>query len=364
MKCVAVVEGKKGPQRVTMDRPSPGPSQALLRTLEVAIDGTDEEIVAGGYGEFPRGEHHLVLGHEALARVEEVPEGGDLQEGDMVVPTVRRGCGLCIDCKTGRSDFCTTGLYLERGIKGAHGYMCEAFVEAPQCLPKVPPALKHVAVLTEPVSIAEKALEQGLWIQGRLPEFRANAPLTGQRVLVGGTGPLGMILSLLAAHQGAEVYATDRHPSDTGRAKLLMSWGMEHLNSKEDEVLAKAKEVEGFHLVLEATGSCQAPFDFAPSLARNGVMVLLGVPPPMEPFPVEGARIVREMVLQNQTMVGCVNSNLHHFERALEDMEVLERERPGALAKLITHRLPSDDFAKAFALASDPGAIKRVLEWT
>ncbi len=364
MKCVAVVQGKTGPQRVTMDRPSPGPGQALLKTLEVAIDGTDEEIVAGGYGEFPRGDPHLVLGHEALARVEEVPEGGDLQEGDMVVPTVRRGCGLCIDCKTGRSDFCTTGLYVERGIKGAHGYMCEAFVEAPQYLHKVPPALKPVAVLTEPVSIAEKALEQGLWVQGRLPEFRANAPLTGQRVLVGGTGPLGMILSLLAVHQGAEAYATDRHPGETPRARLLRSWGVEHLNSKEGEVQRRAKDFAGFQLILEATGSSNAPFDFAPALARNGVMVLLGVPAPKDSFPVEGARILREMVLQNQTIIGCVNSNLHHFERALQEMEVLERARPGALARLITHRLPCDEFAKAFALASDPGAIKRVLEWT
>ena len=66
-------------------------------------------------------------------------------------------------------------------------------------------------------------------------------------------------------------------------------------------------------------------------------------------------------VRYNQVIVGSVNSNRRHFERALEDMRDLNSRFSGMLEKMITHRFKLEDYEKAFALA-DPSHIKTVME--
>lgn len=361
MRSIVKFIGKPGTH--LLDVETPVGEGLLIRTLEVAIDGTDEEIVADQYGEPPRGQDHLILGHEALGLVASEPEEGQLFEGALVVPTVRRGCGICTPCRGGQSDFCRTGLYLERGIKGAHGFMVEEFRESEANLVKIPPSLKSVAVITEPISIAYKAIEQAIWMMNRLPDQRLTDPLRSRRVLVCGTGPLGIMISLLAVDAGAHVFAADRHRSDSHRAQLLSRWGVGHLNAADGEVEEKAHDLDGFEVIVEATGSSEAPFDFAGTLSPNGVMVLLGVPPPTGRAEIEAARLLRDLVLKNQVVVGSVNSNISHFRKTVEIMSHLEQDRPGALGSIISHRFPSSRYKEAFGMASDRSAIKRVLAW-
>lgn len=54
-------------------------------------------------------------------------------------------------------DFTTDEDYFEHGISRVHGFLTEFYVEEPRYLIKVPPALRHVGVLLEPTSVAEKA---------------------------------------------------------------------------------------------------------------------------------------------------------------------------------------------------------------
>src|SRR5579871_5237983 len=107
-----------------MPDPVPGPGELLVEVLECGVCGTDRDIVAGKYGEAPRGERSLILGHENLGRVRS-GEAPGLASGQLVVATVRRGCGLCRFCLSGRSDFCESGRFTERGIRGRHGYLAE-----------------------------------------------------------------------------------------------------------------------------------------------------------------------------------------------------------------------------------------------
>src|SRR5215472_14536896 len=97
------------------------PSEVKVRVLEVGICGTDREICAFHYGTPPDGAEYLILGHEALGQVVAVGSAvRDLTPGDLVVPTVRRPCRHpeCEPCRANRSDFCDTGDFSERGIKG------------------------------------------------------------------------------------------------------------------------------------------------------------------------------------------------------------------------------------------------------
>src|SRR5438270_140575 len=98
------------------------PDDVLVQTLRVGVCGTDRHVMEhaiGGDRSLPPGDDFLVIGHEAVGRVVSVGDGVTLlQPGDVVVPTVRRGCGECPACDSGSVDVCFTGRYRERGLVG------------------------------------------------------------------------------------------------------------------------------------------------------------------------------------------------------------------------------------------------------
>src|SRR5204863_9741288 len=130
------------------------------------------------YGTSPRGQDYLVIGHATLAQVAEVASAVKrLRPGDLVVLTVRRACSHpeCRACRSGQQDYCYTGDFTERGIKEAHGFMTEFVVDHERYMNLVPPDLREVAVLTEPLTIAEKALAQVFWLMQDRKSTRLNS---------------------------------------------------------------------------------------------------------------------------------------------------------------------------------------------
>ncbi len=199
MKAVAVTPGKAGSVRI-IDLPKPNPTgaQALLRVHKIGIDGTDLEINQGSYGEAPSGSDYLISGHECLAAVEEVPKNSaGIEKGDLVVPTVRRPDD-CLNCRNGESDMCLTGQYKEHGIKGLHGFCSEYSVSDLNFLVRIPKKLTNLAVLLEPMSVAEKAVLQSFKIQERMI-------WKPKRALVLGAGPLGLLTTILLRTKGLDV---------------------------------------------------------------------------------------------------------------------------------------------------------------
>lgn len=361
MKRIVVEPPKPGPKVLDSDPPSPEEGELLISTLEVGIDGTDLEIARGEYGTPPEGERHLTLGHEALGRVVDSPGDGRLRPGDLVNPTVRRGCGLCLPCKTGQSDFCFTGLYKERGIKGLDGYNSELFTEREEYLVAVPASLRETAVITEPLSIVVKAIDQVLKIQERMP-WKETRRLEEKKALVAGSGSVGLMATFLLRYLRAEVITMDRSPDDTPRSKLIERLGAHHLNSKEVEPLVLAKDFDGFDVILEGTGAPQVPFHLAPALATNGIMVLLGVPGKRLSVEVDAYDFMRDMVLENQVIFGCVNSSASHFRRAHEYLLGFQERYPEDIKRVISHRHAWSDYQVAFG-ERGKNVIKDVLVW-
>lgn len=164
MKAVAVFPGSQQVKIIEQDIPRlTQPDQVALRLLDVGICGTDKEICSFEYGTPPPGDDHLVIGHESLAEIVQVgPAVLRFEVGDLVVPSVRRPCPHpgCLACRSGHQDYCYTGEFTERGIKEAHGYMAEYVVDHERYMNVVPPDLREIAVLVEPLTIAEKAVEQ------------------------------------------------------------------------------------------------------------------------------------------------------------------------------------------------------------
>ena len=179
-----------------------------MRVLDVGVCGTDREIISFQYGTPPEGSDYLIIGHESLSEVVETgPQVSKVKAGDLVIMTVRRPCQHpdCVACREGRQDFCYTGDYTERGIKQRHGYMTELVVEEERYLNPVPRELRDVAVLVEPLTIAEKSLEQLSTVQRRLPWDRPR-----HCAVVLGAGPVGILGAMALQVEGFEVSVYSR----------------------------------------------------------------------------------------------------------------------------------------------------------
>ncbi|MGC2289567.1 MAG: glucose 1-dehydrogenase [Thermoplasmata archaeon] len=359
MQALLVVPPKPGVRMGQVPDPSPGREEVKVRVLECGICGTDRDIVAGRYGTPPEGQTDLVLGHENFGRVVQVGDAAHgLRVGDEVVATVRRGCGICRYCRTNRSDFCETGLFTERGIKGRDGYLAEFYVERPEYLVRVPRPHRLSAVLLEPLSVVEKGVLQAKRVLDRtevVPGTNGNRPRTA---LIAGMGAIGMLAALVLAAEGFEVTAIDRHGDDTPAAALLATINARHANvSTGLSVLGEQR----FDLIFDATGSASLDFDLAPHLGPNAVLLITGIPPYSgSTFTIPAGEILRKLVLQNQAIVGSVNANRRYFEAGLRHLTAFRRRWGTVAEHVVSQRLPWTEFSSVLT-GSRPEGIKTVL---
>lgn len=347
MKAIAVFPKTKEVKLV--DCPEPAirrPTEVKIKIMEVGICGTDREIWDFKYGTPPPGSDYLITGHEAIGRVTET--GRDVKTvkvGDYVVPTVRRGCPeRCASCAAFRPDFCYTGHFTERGIKGAHGYMTETIVEDEKYLNAVPDRLSDVGVLLEPLTITEKALAEAFLIQRRLPS--ENAALRNALVL--GAGPVGVLGTMALLNRGLKVTAVAHHKKPNAKASLLSGLGVEYLSTEEKDPGQIADAVGQIDLILEATGAPKVAFDFLQVLGINGIFIFTGVPGLSKDIPLDTSGLMRNLVLKNQIVLGTVNASKSAFENGLADLQSFVDKWPGQIRGLVTDRIPLVRFQEVF----------------
>lgn len=366
MKAIAVVPGS--PTLHLVDRPEPvvtRPDEVKLKVLRVGICGTDREEAGGGRARAPDGQQDLVIGHEMFGQVMEV--GAEVQRvrpGDFAVFTVRRGCGRCLSCTMNRSDMCRTGTYRERGIWGLDGYQTEYAVDREQYIVHVPTELASIGVLTEPTSVAEKAIDEAVRLQTiRLPESAAHPDwLTGRRCLVAELGPIGLLAAMILRLRGAEVYGLDIVDADTVRPRWLERIGGRYVDGRKVPVDKVQATLGPMEFIFEATGIAKLEFDLLEALSLNGAYVLTGIPGGSRPLEIPGAELIRRLVLGNQVMLGSVNAARGHFQMAVDDLAQARLRWGDHISSLITNRHPHTDFEGTLHHHA-PNEIKSIIEW-
>ena len=342
MQAVAVFPAKKRLQLVDVPQPKPqGPTDVLLRVLEVGLCGTDREISSFEYGSPPPGSDHLILGHELLAEVIETgSEVWSLKPGDMAVAKVRRPCphAECRACRAGRPDFCVTGDYTERGIKGVDGFLTDYVVDDEEYLVKVPRVLADVAVLVEPTTVVAKAADQARAIFNRLPYD------TGpQRGLVLGAGPIGLLGAMVLVADGFQTVVYSRDSEESKQAELIRSLEAEYVSSKTNPIGNLAETTGKFDVVLEAVGFAPLMTAATQMLKPNGVLALTGVPAEGATTELKVGRALRNLVLRNEVVFGTVNAGRKDHLSAIQHLEQFMVLFPESVRKLITHRVPLDE---------------------
>jgi len=353
MRALALAKRTRSVRIIDLDPPAlTTPSMVRVRMLEVGVCGTDAELCAFEYGDPPAGVDYLIVGHEALGVVEEAGRDVEhLRKGDLVVPAVRRRSQSedCAACMSANQDFCVTGEFTERGIKGAHGFLAEEIVEEERYLHIVPGELREVGVLTEPLTIAEKGLRQYAAIQRRLP-WMANADdeafMHGRRAVVLGAGPVGLLGAMLFLERGFDTWVFSRGDAGTPNARLAESIGATYVSSAETDFAQLTERIGRIDLVYEATGAPRLAFDVMRHLVANAVCILTGVPGDMDALRIEGDEIMKRIVLQNQVVVGTVNANRRDFGQAIRDLGRFDSARPAELRGIITHRGSMEQFCE------------------
>lgn len=319
MKAIVVQPGAGSPAVVERPVPEPASGEALVRICRVGVDGTDYEVIEGSHGGVPDGDDQLILGHEAVGVVEDA-NGTELEEGQYVVPTVRRppaGVETNDYFERGEPDMAPDGEYVERGIVGAHGFMAEYITSPATDLVPIPAELAQWGFLVEPISITEKAIEHAR-------ATRSAFDWRPESALVLGTGSLGLLtVAMFATTLDYErVYCLGRKDRPHPMIDIIERLGATYIDSRETPVSEIPGAYEPMDVVYEATGYAKHAFESIDALAPNGVAALLGVPGDWS-FEVDGGRLHRELVLHNKAVVGSVNSNRDHFEAAIDTLDAL-----------------------------------------
>jgi threonine dehydrogenase-like Zn-dependent dehydrogenase len=374
MLAVGMVRGKPGVHAFEIPRPEiKQPDEVLVRVKEVGLDGTDFNLVRYNLQDIAEGRDEIAMGHEMVGVVEAV--GSDVRSvapGDPVTMTVRRGCGICEPCRHNQSDMCMTGLYTERGIHKLDGFLTQLVVDREQYIVKVPQEMAWCGVLTEPLSIAEKGIDQIRLIQSRMawacphPEHSFEAGRWGgcRTAMVVGAGPLGLLGTALLRLAGVNTYVADIVPEDSPKVSLAKHMGAAYMDARTRsprELVELCCSVSNLDIIFEASGAAATAVELINFMARSSIYVMTGIPRGGVPLQVDAGQLVRQIVRYNQVVVGSVNSNRSHFEMAVKDIPKIESQFKGVLRKMFTHRFRLEEYEKAFAL-SDPTRIKAVIE--
>ncbi|MFG6195602.1 zinc-binding dehydrogenase [Nonomuraea sp. JJY05] len=190
--------GKAEVQEV--EPPVAAPGQVIVDVERAGVCGTDMELFTGemSYLHTGRSWYPLRPGHEWCGRVTDVGEGVDTGWlGRLVTGDTMLGCGHCERCRAGRHHVCAE--LSEIGISlGRSGALAERLAVPATALHALPDTMDlTLGALVEPGGNALRAVHGA----GLRP---------GDRLLILGTGTIGLLAALFARSRGIEVHLLGR----------------------------------------------------------------------------------------------------------------------------------------------------------
>lgn len=176
--------------------PVAGPGQVVVEVTRAGVCGTDVELFTGEMSYLHSGvsSYPLRPGHEWSGTVREVGPGVDeAWLGRHVTGDTMIGCGHCRRCTSGRHHVCPDRH--ELGIRdGLPGALAEQLAFPAAYLHALPDDVDATAgALVEPAGNAQRCVD-------------AAALASGERLLVLGTGTIGLLTAMLARARGIEVH--------------------------------------------------------------------------------------------------------------------------------------------------------------
>ena len=323
-----------------IEEPVPGPGEIRLRVRFAGVCGTDMHI----YHWAPRMARRMVLprvmGHEVCGIVDQIGDGvTGISLGDQVSLESHISCGRCRPCMLDQRHLCVDTRY--PGIDVDGGFAEWVVVPASIAWVNPPDFSPQLSAMMEPFGIAVHACGEGTGV-------------AGQRVLVNGCGPIGLMAVGVARALGAtQVIAADLNPVRLATAEAM---GAHHCINPGNQNLAETvvglTRGEGADVVIELTGAEAGLQAALASLRRGGDFRLIGAP--SHPVTLDLTQWVR---------TGPTIRSIHgrRIWRSWVEAADLISEKRVDLSPLVSHVVPLEDARDAFQLVLDGQAVKPLL---
>ncbi len=238
----AVLHGPEDLRVGEVERPTARAGEVVVRVMATALCGSD---VHAYLGRLPRIRFPQILGHELAGTVAETGPGVTrLRTGDRVCIENHIHCGACEFCLEGRINICKNARSIGFSLPGGFGQyvvLPEAFA-----LPLPDGVSLEVGALVQPLSVAYHAVVA----RGRVA--------AGSRVLVIGSGSMGLCALAIAVATGAEVYLSGTSPNRLEMARRMGA--VETVDAREDGAYRRVRDLasgRGVDVAFECAGGDQ-----------------------------------------------------------------------------------------------------------
>ena len=271
-KMLATVFHEKDRIRVEeVEKPRPGPGEAVIRVTLTTICGTDLHILRGEYPVKPG----LIIGHEPVGVIDELGPGvTGYQVGDRVLVGAITPCGQCNACLSGHLAQCGHG----EGYEALGGWRFGNKINGAQAeYLLVPNAMANMAKIPKELSDEQVVLLADIASTGISGAESAKIKI-GDTVVVFAQGPIGLCATAGSKLMGAAlVIGVD---GDSNRLRMAHQMGAEIvLDYRELDVVAEVKKLTGYgaDVAIEALGTQQTFESALRSLRPGGTLSSLGV---------------------------------------------------------------------------------------
>lgn len=308
---------------------------ARLRLAVASLCGTDLHYFSHFANAGFLLKNPVTLGHEACAQVVD-PNGSDLKIGQLVALNPIMNCQTCDPCKRGEENLCTAKKFPGSATTVPHldGFFRDIIDHPVRCCRPVADGVdpRHLT-FAEPMACALHSLNKG-------------GVVAGQKVLVTGCGPMGLLAIAGAAARGAEVAALDLRPEAV--AVALKAGAQKGLIAGDFD---EAEIEKTFDVVVEASGAIPAFNSALKAVRQKGRISILSN------IQLTEAKVLLHLIMLKEIeIVGSFQFN-REFEEAVQLIEAGTVDFDVLTAK----SFPLDQAAEALKLMASGQAFGKII---
>jgi L-idonate 5-dehydrogenase len=326
------INGKLDMELMEVPTPEPVAGQVRIKVAYVGVCGSDlHYYFEGANGAFVVKEP-LVPGHELSGTIDLDPSGEFTPGTPVTVHPARFG-----KSQPGIEDrphLWPEGSYLGSASTWPHTQgSASDYLIVEKNMVRVLPAVLSLkdAALAEPLAVGLHAIT----IAG---------DLTGKRVLVSGSGPIGLLLAAAVKVKGAaEIITTDLMPGPLERARALGATGTIQIGKD-------SLPENYFDLAFECSGSARAISSTITAVRRAGTIVQVGMLPAGDQPIAIAPLVVKEITLKGA----------FRFNDEIDEAISILATHPW-ISSAITHTFAAKDSVEAFNVAKDSANSGKVL---
>ena len=318
----------------------PASGEVLVAIEHGGICGSDLHYYQdGGFGPVRIGQP-IVLGHEAAGRIAAVGSGvGGLKPGDVVAVNPSKPCQACKFCDDGLFRHCLNMEFMGSALRFPHtqGVFREHLVvAAEQCVRFEKTTDTTLAACAEPLAVC-------LHARNRVGDLK------GQKVLVTGAGPIGLLCTALAAASGvSDLVVTDIQNAPLDIARIVGARSAINVAQNPSRFSRYAEDKGYFDVVFECSAATGAIQSSMTAVRPCGTVVQVGVRGNAE-VP------INTLVGKEVNLIGS-----HRFHEEFADAARLIDDGAIDVRPVITHSFPMVHVRKALDIAGDRSVAAKV----